>query len=270
MEAFTEALYRLRQRKGWSLVETRSQLHNPYIFGAMLVRQGLVNGQVHGIAHSYPNAIRPVLQVIPRRASVTHVSGLYLVIQKNRTLLFADATVNIHPDAADLAEIAILAAEMAAFFDMVPRVAMLSYSNFGSVRNEDTKEVARAVALVRERKPELLIDGEMQADTAVTESILSEEFPFNRLGQTANVLVFPDLASCNIAYKLMNRLGGAKIVGPLLMGIDSPFNVLQRNCEVENVVDLIAITVVQAQMHRCQTGIARHNSCRNQTIEGMV
>jgi malate dehydrogenase (oxaloacetate-decarboxylating)(NADP+) len=178
------------------------------------------------------------------------VSGLYLVIQKNRTLLFADATVNIHPDAADLAEIAILAAEMAVFFDMQPRVAMLSYSNFGSVRNEDTQKVAHAVALVREKKPDLLIDGEMQADTAVTESILNKDFPFNRLGQTANVLVFPDLASCNIAYKLMNRLAGAKIVGPLLMGIDRPFNVLQRNCEVENVVDLIAITAVQAQMHR--------------------
>jgi malate dehydrogenase (oxaloacetate-decarboxylating)(NADP+) len=250
LEAFTETLYRLRQRKGWTLVETRSQLNNPYIFGAMLVRQGLVDGQVHGIAHSYPNAIRPVLQVIPRRAGVDHVSGLYLVIQKNRTLLFADATVNIHPQAADLAEIAVLAAEMAVFFDMVPRVAMLSYSNFGSVRNEDTQKVSRAVALVREKKPELLIDGEMQADTAVTESILSKEFPFNRLGQTANVLVFPDLASCNIAYKLMDRLGGAKIVGPLLMGIDRPFNVLQRNSEVENVVDLIAITVVQAQIHR--------------------
>ncbi|MEJ2638833.1 MAG: NADP-dependent malic enzyme [Desulfosarcinaceae bacterium] len=250
MEAFAEALYHLRRRKGWSLMETRSQLNNPYVFGAMLVRQGLVDGQVHGIAQSYPNAIRPVLQVIPRRTGVRHVSGLYLVIQKNRTLLFADATVNIHPDTADLAEIAMLAAEMAGFFDMVPRVAMLSYSNFGSARNEDTQKVARAVGLVREKKPDLLIDGEMQADTAVTESILNGEFAFNRLGQTANVLVFPDLASCNIAYKLMNRLAGAKIVGPLLMGIDRPFNVLQRNCEVENVVDLTAITVVQAQMHR--------------------
>ena len=124
---------------------------------------------------------------------------------------------------------------------------MLSYSNFGSVRNEDTQRMARAVALAREKKPDLVVDGEMQADTAVMERVLNEDFAFNRLGQAANVLVFPDLASGNIAYKLMNRLGGAKVVGPLLMGIDRPFNVLQRNSEMESVVDLIAITVVQAQ-----------------------
>jgi malate dehydrogenase (oxaloacetate-decarboxylating)(NADP+) len=245
--AFTDTLYGLRQRKGWSLAETRSQLNNPYIFGAMLVRDGLVDGQVHGIAQSYPNAIRPVLQVIHRRAGVERVSGLYLVIQKNRTLLFADATVNVHPDASDLAETAILAGEMAEFFDMVPRVAMLSYSNFGSVRNQDTMRIARAVDRVREKKPDLWVDGEMQADTAVTASILDRDFAFHQMGRAANVLIFPDLASGNIAYKLMNRLGGAKVVGPLLMGIDRPFNVLQRNSEVESVVDLIAITMVQAQ-----------------------
>jgi malate dehydrogenase (oxaloacetate-decarboxylating)(NADP+) len=245
--AFTEKLSRMRQRKGWSLSETSAQLRNPYIFGAMLVREGLVDGQVHGIDQSYPNAIRPVLQVIPRRVGVKRVSGLYLIIQKNRTLLFADATVNTHPDASDLAEIAVLAGEMAFFFDMTPRVAMLSYSNFGSVRNEETQRMARAAAIAREKNPDLVVDGEMQADTAVMDRVLSEDFAFNRLGQAANVLVFPDLASGNIAYKLMNRLGGAKVVGPLLMGIDRPFNVLQRNSEMESVVDLMAITVVQAQ-----------------------
>ncbi|MCB2170187.1 MAG: NADP-dependent malic enzyme [Deltaproteobacteria bacterium] len=254
--AFTETLFRLRQRKGWSLTETQAQLNNPYIFGAMLVREGLVDGQVHGIAQSYPRAIRPVLQVIPRRAGVKNVSGLYLVILKNRTLLFADATVNIHPDASDLAEIALLAGEMAVFFDMEPRVAMLSYSNFGSVRNEDTLRMARAAALAREKNPALVVDGEMQADTAVMDGILSDMFDFNRLGKAANVLVFPDLASGNIAYKLVNRLGGAKVVGPLLMGIERPFNVLQRNADVENVVDLMAITVAQAQVkcvEKCTT-----------------
>jgi len=245
---FTDTLYRLRRRKGWSLDETRWQLNNPYIFGAMLVSQGLVDGQVHGIAQTYPNAIRPVLQVIPRRNGIRRVSGLYLVIQKNRTLLFADTTVNVHPDAADLAEIAILASEMAIFFDMQPRVAMLSYSNFGSVRNVQTQLVAQAVEQVRKIKPDLLVDGEMQADTAVMDSTLNTDFAFNQLGQAANILIFPDLTSGNIAYKLMNRLAGAKVVGPLLMGIDRPFNVLQRNADVENVVDLIAITVVQAQM----------------------
>jgi malate dehydrogenase (oxaloacetate-decarboxylating)(NADP+) len=252
LSVFTETLYGLRQRKGWSLDETRLQLANPYIFGAMLVNEGLVDGQVHGIVQTYPSAIRPVLQVIPRREGIRRVSGLYLVIQKNRTLMFADATVNIRSDAADLAEIAILAAEMASFFDMQPRVAMLSYSNFGSVRNADTQRVADAVERIREKRPTLLVDGEMQADTAVMDCILNKDFPFNRLGKAANVLVFPDLTSGNIAYKLMNRLAGAKIVGPLLMGIDRPFNVLQRNTDVESVVDLIAITVVQAQMHNAK------------------
>jgi malate dehydrogenase (oxaloacetate-decarboxylating)(NADP+) len=247
VELFTEKLFNMRQRKGWKLSETKSQLRNPYVFGAMMVREGLVDGQVHGIDQSYPNAIRPVLQVIPRREGITHVAGLYLVILKNRTLLFADATVNIHPDAEDLAEIAVLAGEMAVFFDMTPRVAMLSYSNYGSVRNADTLRMARAAALARERDPSLVVDGEMQADTAVTDSILAEDFAFNRLGQAANVLIFPDLASGNIAYKLMDHLGGAKVVGPLLMGIQRPFNVLQRNASVESVVDVIAITVAQAQ-----------------------
>jgi len=249
VEAFTETLFKMRQRKGWKLTETRYQLRNPYVFGAMMVREGLVDGQVHGVAQSYPNAIRPVLQVIPRREGITHVAGLYLIILKNRTLLFADATVNMHPEAEDLAEIAAMAAEMAVFFDMKPRVAMLSYSNYGSVRNADTLRVARAAVLARERNPQLVVDGEMQADTAVVDDILTDEFAFNRLGRAANVLIFPDLASGNIAYKLMDRLGGAKVVGPLLMGIERPFNVLQRNAPVESVVDLIAITVAQAQAH---------------------
>nr|WP_246804501.1 phosphate acyltransferase [Desulfosarcina cetonica] len=228
---------------------------NPYIFGAMLVRENQVDGQVHGIVQTYPNAIRPVLQVIPRRNGIRRVSGVYLVIQKNRTLLFADATVNIHPDAADLAETALLAAEMASFFDMQPHVAMLSYSNFGSVRNADTRRLETAVEIVRQQRPSLAIDGEMQADTALTDSILKGDFAFNQLGRTANVLIFPDLAAGNIAYKLMSCLAGARVVGPLLMGIDRPFNVLQRNTAVENVVDLIAITVVQAQLY----GIAKEN-----------
>jgi malate dehydrogenase (oxaloacetate-decarboxylating)(NADP+) len=247
MEAFEEKLFVLRQRKGWNRAETRRQLQNRYIFGAMMVREGLVDGQVHGIEKSYPNAIRPVLQVIPRRPGIAKVSGLYLMISKNRTLLFADTTVNIRPSAEDLAETAQLAGEMAAFFDMQPRVAMLSFSNFGNVRHPEAEKVIRAMHIVRDRQPDLLIDGEMQADTAVMEEILMEGFPFNRLGQPANVLIFPDLTSGNVAYKLLERLGGAKAIGPLLMGIGKPFNVLQRHTDMENVVHVTAITVAQAQ-----------------------
>lgn len=246
-ESFVEKLFAARARKGWSLAHTRRRLRSRYVFGAMLVHEGLVDGQVHGIVRSYPEAIRPVLQVIPRREGVGKVSGVYLMISRDRTLLFADTTVNIHPDAADLAEIAVLTAEMAEFFDIRPRVAMLSFSNFGSVRDPDAQRVATAARLVRERRPELVIDGEMQADTAVVTEMLSREFPFNRLGEAANVLIFPELAAGNVAYKLLERLGGAKAVGPLLMGISKPFNVLQRGTDMENVVNVMAITAAQAQ-----------------------
>ena len=247
LEDFVGKLFKIRARKGWTMDETRRQLHNRYVFGAMMVHEGIVDGQVHGIRRPYPDAIRPVLQVIPRRPGVSKVSGAYLMVFRDRTILFADATVNIHPSAEDLAEIAVLAAEMAESFDIIPRVAMLSFSNFGSTPHPDSERVKTAVDLAKQLNPGLIIDGEMQADTAVVESILSKEYPFNRLEGAANVLVFPDLAAGNVAYKLLDRLGGAKAVGPLLMGINRPFNVLQPGTEMENVVNLIAITVTQAQ-----------------------
>lgn len=250
LEEFEEKLYRVRQRKGWSMTETQRQLKKHFVFGAMLVREGIVDGQVHGITQSYPNAIRPVLQVIPRRPGVAKVSGLYLVISKNRSLLFADTTVNISPTAEDLAETAILAGEMAAFFDMVPRVAMLSFSNFGSVRHPEAVKMAEAVRLVGARQPELIIDGEMHVDTAVAGNILNKSFPFNQLDRPANVLIFPNLNAGNIGYKLLEQLGGAKAVGPMLMGISKPFNVLPRSTDMENVVNVMAITVNQAQNHK--------------------
>jgi malate dehydrogenase (oxaloacetate-decarboxylating)(NADP+) len=246
-ETFVEKVFRMRARKGWSKQETRRQMRSRYVFGAMMVEEGMVDGQVHGVIRSYPDAIRPVLQVIARRPGVSKVSGVYLMVFKQRTLLFADATVNIDPSAEDLAEIAILTAEMAEFFDLKPKVAMLSFSNFGSTRHPDAEKVELAVEMARQRVPELPIDGEMQADTAVVEEILRREYPFNRLGGPANVLIFPNLAAGNVAYKLLDRLGGGKAVGPLLMGLSKPFNVLQRGTDMENVVNVIAITVAQAQ-----------------------
>jgi malate dehydrogenase (oxaloacetate-decarboxylating)(NADP+) len=267
-EPFAHRLFQKRNRKGWSLTETRRQLSNPYVFGAMMVHEGRVDGQVHGIDQSYPNAIRQVLQVIPRRPGVSRVSGLHLMIVKSGTVLLADTTVNTQPEAATLAEIAVLAAEMAEFLNMQPRVAMLSYSNFGSVRDANARRVAHATEMARRCRPDLPIDGEMQADTAVAEDILADQFPFNRLGGPANVLVFSDLASGNMAYKLLQRLGGATAVGPLLMGISKPFNVLQRNTDMENVVHVIAITVAQAQ--RLEKASAPYCSFRGVSPENPV
>jgi len=245
-ERFVDKLFAMRGRKGWSLAETRRQLRSSHVFGAMMVHEGLADGQVHGIDRPYADAIRPVLQVIPRSPGVSKVSGVYLMIFRDRTFLFADATVNFSPTSEELAEIAILAADKARFFDIAPRVAMVSFSNFGSTRHPDAKRVQRAVEIARQREPNLIIDGEMQADTAVADEIL-KDYPFNRLGAPANVLIFPDLIAGNVAYKLLARLGGAKAVGPLLMGISRPFNVLQRGATMENVADVIAVTVAQAQ-----------------------
>lgn len=245
-DEFTEKLFASRSRKGWSPAETHWQLRNRYTFGAMMVREGLVHGQVHGISRSYPDAIRPVLQVIPRSSGVTVVAGLYMMLFRGRTLFLADATVNIHPSSEVLAEIAILSAEMVGFFDVKPIIAMISFSNFGSTRHPDTDRVARAVEIVRARRPDLIIDGEMQADTAVSEEILSRFYPFNLLGAPANVLIFPNLDAGNAAYKLLNQMGGAKAVGPILMGISKPFNVVQRDTDMENVVNVIAFTVAQS------------------------
>jgi len=245
-EEFADKLFASRARKGWSPAETRWQLRNRYTFGAMMVREGLVHGQVHGINRSYPDAIRPVLQVIPRRPGVSVVAGLYMMIFRGHTLFLADTTVNIHPSSEVLAEIAILSAEMVGFFDVKPIVAMLSFSNFGSTRHPDARRVERAVEIVRTRRPELIIDGEMQADTAVSEEILNRLFPFNRLGAPANVLIFPNLDAGNAAYKLLIHIGGAKAVGPILMGISKPFNVVQRDTDMENVVNVIAFTVAQS------------------------
>ena len=246
-EGFAKTLFQLRCRKGWTRAETERQLKNRYVFGAMMVYEGLVDGQVHGINRSYPDAIRPVLRVIPRRAGVKKVSGVYLMVFKNQSLFFADTTVNISPSSEDLAEIAILTGEMAVFFNMVPKVAMISFSDFGNTLHPDAQRVKAAVSLARKRAPELMIDGEMQADTAVVGEILAREYPFSRLDGPANILIFPELAAANVAYKLLNRLGGAKAVGPLLVGVSKPFNVLHRDTDMENVVHVIAITVAQAQ-----------------------
>jgi malate dehydrogenase (oxaloacetate-decarboxylating)(NADP+) len=244
---FAEKLFKRRSRRGWNLTETRRQLKDTFLFGAMMVNEGMVDGQVHGIGCYFPNAIRPVLQVIPRQPGISKVSGVYLMLFRDRAMFFADATINFHPSSEDLAEIAILSAKTARFFGVTPRVAMLSFSNFRSTNHPDANRVQEAVEICRERRPDLIVDGEMQADTAIVKEILDNDFPFNRLGGPANILVFPELSSANIAYKLLKHLGGARAVGPLLMGISKPFNVLQRGTDMENVVNVIAITVAQAQ-----------------------
>jgi malate dehydrogenase (oxaloacetate-decarboxylating)(NADP+) len=199
------------------------------------------------VNYHYPDTIRPALQVIPLHEGTNVVAGLYLMVFKDEVMFFADTTVNIDPTAEELAEIAILAADTVKKFDVDPRIAMLSFSNFGSVRHPLASKVAKATQIVKEKRPDLRIDGEMQADTAVVPEILNGTYDFNSLKSRANVLIFPDLEAGNIAYKLINRLGGAEAIGPILMGLSKSIHVLQRNCEVNDIVNMTAVAVLDAQ-----------------------
>jgi malate dehydrogenase (oxaloacetate-decarboxylating)(NADP+) len=247
MDAYVEEFFRLRQRKGVTRSEARDLLLNNNYYGAMMVHMGDADGFLAGVAQHYPDTIRPALQVIGMRPDVHRVSGVYVIATKKEIYFFADTTVNIEPTAEELAEIALLAASVAREFDVEPRVAMLSFSNFGSTKHPLTEKVQRATQLVKQKAPNLMVDGEMQADTAVVPEIMEHDYPFSTLKGGANVLVFPDLEAGNIAYKLMMRIGGAEALGPLLMGMTKPVHVLQRGCEVEDIVNMAAIAVVHAQ-----------------------
>jgi malate dehydrogenase (oxaloacetate-decarboxylating)(NADP+) len=246
LEAYAEELYQLRQRRGVTRSEARELLANNNYFGAMMVHMGDADGFVAGVSQHYPDTIRPALQIIATRPDVYKVSGLYVIVTKKDVFFFADTTVNIEPSAEDLAEIALLSAEVAESFGIEPRVAMLSFSNFGSTRHPLTEKVRRATELVKQRKPGLMVDGEMMADTAVVPELLAE-YPFSTLREKANILVFPSLEAGNIAYKLMLRIGGAEALGPLLMGLSKPVHVLQRGSTVEEIIDVAALAVVDAQ-----------------------
>lgn len=248
-EPYAQELYRLRQRKGITETEARRIMRRKSRnhFGAMMVRMGDADAMLSGIDAHYPETIRPALEVIGKQPNLTSVHGMYMMVFKKGVYFMADTTVEIEPNAEELAETAILAAQNAKVFDIEPRVAMLSFSNFGSVRHPQSDKVRRAVEIVKQREPNLVIDGEMQADTAVVQELL-DHFAFSKLKTTANVLIFPDLGSGNIAYKLLARLGGGEAIGPILMGMQKPVHVLQRGDDVSDIVNMAAIAVVDAQM----------------------
>jgi malate dehydrogenase (oxaloacetate-decarboxylating)(NADP+) len=248
LEEYTEEFFSLRQRKGVTRTEAGQLILNPVTFGSVMVRLNDADALIGGLTTHYPDTIRPALEVIEVRPEMRIVAGVYVLITAKGDLYFlADATVNIEPTAEDLAEIAIMAAEKARRFNQEPRVAMLSFSNFGSTRHPLADKVRRAVNLVRQRAPGLMIDGEMQADTAVVPEILDETYPFSTLKGGANVLIFPNLEAGNIAYKLLQRIGGAECIGPLLTGLSKPVHVLQRGSEVNDIVHVAAVAVVDAQ-----------------------
>ncbi|HEX9108938.1 MAG TPA: NADP-dependent malic enzyme [Longimicrobiales bacterium] len=247
VERYAQTLFQKRQRKGLTLAEARVRMRLPIYFGCMVVEEGDADGLVAGEGTNYPETIRPALEVIGTAPDSQHVAGLYMMVLQNDIMFFADTTVNIEPDAETLAEIALMSAAFVRRLGIRPALAMLSFSNFGSTRHPEAQKVQHAVEIVKARSPELMVEGEMQVDVAVLPDLLAQQFPFSRLKERANVLIFPDLNSANIAYKLLWRLGGAEAIGPILLGMDKPIHVLQRGASAADIVNLAAIAVVDAQ-----------------------
>jgi malate dehydrogenase (oxaloacetate-decarboxylating)(NADP+) len=254
---YAERLYELRCRKGVTRVEAGYLVLDRFLFGAMMVRMGDADALVGGMTQRYPDTIRPALQVIPIKEGLKTISGVYLLITHSGDIYFlADATVNVEPTVDDLVEIAISAAETARRFDVEPRVALLSFSNFGSVRHPLADKMRAAVEAIRRRAPGLMVDGEMQADTAVNPEMIDTTYPFCRLKGGANVLIFPNLEAGNIASRLLAKIGGAEAIGPILMGLSKPVHVLHRDAEVNDIVNLAAIAAVEAQESGTQGRVA--------------
>ena len=248
-EEYAAFLFERRQRKGMSLAEAHQRLSNGNYFGSVMVARGHADALVSGVNMHYPETIRPALQVIGAQPDVGIVSGLYMLVFERHVVFCGDTTVNIDPTAEQLAQIAEGAARLVRTFGIEPHVALLSFSNFGSVQHAEAKKVARAVELLRARNPTLMVDGEMQADTAVDERKLKSMYPFSTLTERANVLIFPNLSAGNIAYKLLNHLGGATAIGPILVGMRLPVHVLEEGAEVQDIVNMAAVAVIDAQQH---------------------
>ena len=252
-ERYAQYLWERRQRKGLSLSEAHRRLYNGNYFGSCMVANGDADALLSGVNLHYPETIRPALEVIGAHPKAGIVSGMYMLVFEKHLIFCGDTTVNIDPTAEQLAHIAYAASRIARTFGISPRIAMLSFSNFGSVRHPETEKVARAVQLVRQRDPTLIVDGEMQADTALEEDILRTAYPFSTLKEAANVLIFPNLSAGNIAYKLLDHLGGATAIGPILVGMRRPVHVLERGADVQGIVNMAAVAVVDAQ-ERTQLG----------------
>jgi malate dehydrogenase (oxaloacetate-decarboxylating)(NADP+) len=246
-EHYALQLWKQRQRKGLSHGEAHQLLYNGNYFGCMMVAQGDADALLAGVNSHYPETVRPALQVIGAHPKAGLVSGMYMLVFEKHIVFCADTTVNIDPTAEQLAQIGYAASRIARTFGITPRLAMLSFSNFGSVRHPDAEKVARAVQILRQRDRTLIVDGEMQADTALDAEILAESYPFAALEEPANVLIFPNLSAGNIAYKLLNHLGGATAIGPILVGMRRPVHVLEKGADVQEIVNMAAVAVVDAQ-----------------------
>jgi len=249
LETYIEEYFQLRQRKGVTKESaTATMLRSPNHFAAMMVRLGDADSMLSGLSYHYPETIRPALEIIGKDSKYEVVSGLYIVSVKGKTYFLADTTVNIDPTANQLADITIQATNFISIFDIKPSVALLSYSNFGSAKGPSPEKIRQALRIIKDRKPDLIIDGEIQANVALDKKILSETFPFSPLkDHEPNVLIFPNLDSGNVAYKLLYSIGGARIIGPILLGLTKSVHILQRGDDVDDILNMTAIAVADAE-----------------------
>jgi malate dehydrogenase (oxaloacetate-decarboxylating)(NADP+) len=245
---FGDILFNKRKRRGYTLYEARKIMQERNYFGSMMVEMGEADVLISGLTRKYPDTIRPALQIIGTRKDVRRVAGMYIMITKLGPVFFADTTVNVNPTTEDLIDITLLTAEAISQLNIVPKIAMLSYSNFGSYESEETKRVRDAVAYLHQHHPDIIVDGEMQANMAINTELRDEQFPFSMLSEkSANALIFPNLAAGNIAYKLVQELGAAEAIGPILIGMKKPVHILQLGSSIREIVNMVTIAVVDAQ-----------------------
>jgi phosphate acetyltransferase len=244
---YAAQLYELRKEKGMTLEKANSALDDINYYGVMMLQQDHCHAMISGTTFSTADTIRPALQIIKTKEKFHKVSGFFFMLVDNKILLFADCAINIEPNSHDLADIAIDTAQTAKRFGIEPKVAFLSFSTNGSADHPQVDKIREAVALAKAKNPELIIEGEMQVDSALVPEVSIRKSPISQIGGEANVLIFPDLNSGNIAYKLVERLAKAKAIGPILQGLNKPVNDLSRGCAVEDIVNMAAITSIEAQ-----------------------
>ncbi len=247
-EKFAQYLYSKRQRRGVTLYEARKFMQDRNYFGASMVQFGLADALISGLTRNYVSTVKPALQILSTMEGVNRVAGMYILLTKKGPVFFADTTVNVNPTAQELVDITVLVNDAVKRFNIQPRIAMLSYSNFGSNEGVIPQKVREAVSILHKSYPDIVVDGELQANFAINDQMLAENFSFSSLaGNPANTLIFPNLESGNIAYKLMQELGGAQAIGPILLGMGKPVHVLQLGSSVREIVDMITIAVVDVQ-----------------------
>ena len=245
---YGELFFEKRKRRGFNLYEARKIMRDRNYFGTMMVQEGEADAFISGLTRKYPDTVRPALQIIGTAEANTKVAGMYIMLTKKGPLFFADTTINVNPSAEDLVQIAILTANAVKQFNIVPRLAFLSYSNFGSSEGEESIKIRNAVELLKQRRPDIIADGEVQANLAFDSEILKDNYPFcDLLPHGANTLIFPNLSAGNIAYKLLQVMGTAEAIGPVLLGMKKPVHILQLGSSVREIVNMVTIAVADAQ-----------------------